>query len=141
MHSEAFAQVKHMLFAERARQRDNADFAQLLEKTAKEELLEHFAEEAGLTRLVRGDASNLEDAIQEEAYESKPCTAMLRSKRFPPATKRFGDRFNEIRHDEMKHRDLFKQGLREVREEPTSRMATEHDLCGSRSYIAVQGEK
>jgi rubrerythrin len=123
-----------MLFAERARQRGNADFAHLLEKTAKEELLEHFVEEAGLTRLMP-----VMPAIQGEAYEIETMYRYVAEQAFSAATKRFGDPFDEIRHDEMKHRDLFKQGLREVKGESTSRMATEHDLCGSRSYIAVQG--
>ena len=53
MRSEAFTYAKYMLFAERARKTGNPDLAQLLEKTARQELLEHFAEEAELAGMVR----------------------------------------------------------------------------------------
>jgi rubrerythrin len=90
MHGEAFAYAKYMLFAERARQRGNAELAELLEKTAKEELLEHFAEEAGLAELVRGDATISTTPFKGSPTRLKPCTAILRSRHFPPATKLSG---------------------------------------------------
>jgi rubrerythrin len=68
MHGEAFAYAKYMLFAQRARRSGNIEFAELLEK-AKEELLEHFAEEASLAELVGDDAENLDDAIHGESYD------------------------------------------------------------------------
>ena len=68
MRSEAFTYAKYMLFAERARKTGNPELAQLLEKTAKQELLEHFAEEAALAEIVRSDGDNLEDAIESESY-------------------------------------------------------------------------
>jgi len=119
MHGEAFAYAKYMLFAERARQRGNPELAQLLEKTAKEELLEHFAEEAGLAELVRADSDNLEDAIQGESYEIETMYRDFAEQAFSAGDKAVGDRFDEIRHDEMKHRDEFKKALTKLRENPS----------------------
>src|ERR1019366_10440835 len=69
MHGEAFAYVKYMLFAEQARKNGNKKLADLFEKTADVERFEHFAEEAHLLGLVRGDIENLADAIKGESYE------------------------------------------------------------------------
>jgi rubrerythrin len=118
MHGEAFAYAKYMLFAERARQRGNAELAELLEKTAKEELLEHFAEEAGLAELVRGDADNLDDAIQGESYEVETMYRDFAEQAFSAGDKAVGNRFDEIRHDEMKHRDAFKKALAKLEKDP-----------------------
>jgi rubrerythrin len=68
MRSEAFTYAKYMLFAEGARKTGNPELAQLLEKTAKQELGEHFAEEAALAEIVRSDVDNLQDAIASESY-------------------------------------------------------------------------
>src|SRR5579863_8407725 len=69
MHGEAFAYVKYLLYAERARKSGNKELAELFEKTANTERFEHFAEEAELARLVGSDADNLKDAIKGECYE------------------------------------------------------------------------
>jgi len=118
MHGEAFAYAKYMLFSERARQSGNTELAQLFEKTAKEELLEHFAEEAALAELVGGDVENLEDAIQGEAYEVDTMYRDFAEQAFSAGDKAAGDRFEEIRHDEMKHRDAFKKALANLAKRP-----------------------
>ena len=118
MHGEAFAYAKYMLFAERARKTGNPELAQLLEKTAKEELLEHFAEEAALAEIVRGDAENLEDAIAGESYEVDAMYRDFAEQAFSAGDKAVGDRFEEIRHDEMKHRDAFKEALSKLAKNP-----------------------
>ena len=71
MQQEAFTYARYILFAEHARQGGNTELAELFEKTAREELSEHFTKEAGLVGLVRSDAENLEDAIQRESYGSE----------------------------------------------------------------------
>lgn len=114
MHGEAFAYAKYMLFAQRARQTGNPELAQLLEKTANEELLEHFAEEAALAEVVRSDVDNLEDAIAAESYEIETMYRNFAEQAFSAGDKAVGDRFEEIRHDEMKHRDAFKEALSKV---------------------------
>ena len=111
MQSEAFTHAKYLLFAERARKTGNPELAQLLEKTAKQELLEHFAEEAALAEIVRSDFDNLEDAIASESYGIESMYRDFAEQAFSAGDKAVGDRFEEIRHDEMKHREAFKEAL------------------------------
>ena len=118
MHGEAFAYAKYMLFAERARQNGNTALEQLFEKTAKEELLEHFAEEAALAGLVGSDTKNLEDAIQGESYEVDTMYRDFAEQAFSAGEKAVGERFAEIHQDEMKHRDRFKEALAKLAKHP-----------------------
>jgi rubrerythrin len=111
MHGEAFAYAKYLLFAERARKAGNPEVAHLLEKTAKEELFEHFAEQAALAGIVNNDIDNLEDAIAGESYEIETMYRDFADQAFAAGEKAVGDRFEEIRQDEMKHRDAFKAAL------------------------------
>ena len=111
MHGEAFAYVKYMLFAESARKSGEPKLALLLEQTAKMERFEHFAEEAKLAETVSSNADNLKDAIKGENYET---TTMYRE--FAEQAEKAGDhavavRFEEIRQEEMKHRDAFTVAL------------------------------
>ncbi|MGB8477066.1 MAG: rubrerythrin family protein [Candidatus Acidiferrum sp.] len=111
MHGEAFAYVKYLLYADHARKNGNSELADLFEKTGNTERFEHFAEEAQLAGLVGSDADNLKDAIKGESYEID--TMYLE---FAQEAKVAGDtaaaaRFEEIRHDEMGHRDAFEIAL------------------------------
>jgi len=111
MHGEAFAFAKYSLFAKQARRNGNYQLANLFEEAANTERLEHFAEEAKLAGLVGTDAENLRDAIKGESYE---VDTMYRN--FERDAAAAGDdvpagRFEEIRRDEMKHRDAFKVAL------------------------------
>jgi rubrerythrin len=111
MHGEAFAYVKYLLFAEHARKSGNKEIAELFEKTANTERFEHLTEEAQLAGLVGSDSENLKNAIKGESYE---VDTMYRE--FAQAAKNAGDtavadRFEEIRHDELGHRDAFKIAL------------------------------
>ena len=99
MHGEAFAYAKYMLYAEHARQGGNTELAQLFEKTAKQERLEHFAEEAGLAGLVATDAENLKDAIQGESYEVETMYRDFAQQAAAVGDRAAADRFAEIRHD------------------------------------------
>ena len=115
MHGEAFAYVKYLLYAEHARKSGNIELADLFEKTANTERFEHFAEEAQLAGLVGSDADNLKDAIKGESYEID--TMYLE---FAEGAKVANDlaaaaRFEEIRHDEMGHRDAFKIALAKLK--------------------------
>ena len=116
MHGEAYAYAKYMLFAQRARQTGNPDLAQLLEKTANEELLEHFAEEAALAEIVRSDGDNLQEAIASESFEIETMYREFAERAFSTGDKAAGELFEEIRHDEMKHRDAFKKVLSRLAE-------------------------
>ena len=118
MLSEAFTYAKYMLFAERARNTGNPELAQLLEKTARQELLEHFAEEAELAEIVRSDVDNLEDAIASESYGIESMYRDFAQQAFSAGDKAVGERFEEIRHDEMKHLDAFKEALSKLAKNP-----------------------
>lgn len=119
MHGEAFAYAKYLLFAQHARRSGDPELAALLEKTAKTERFEHFAAEAKLAGLVGSDADNLRDAIKGENYES---VTMYRE--FAQQAEQAGDhqvalRFEEIRQDEMKHRDAFSVALQDLEKKQT----------------------
>ena len=111
MHGEGFAYAKYLLFAEHARRNGDQKLAVLLEKTAKTERFEHYSEEAKLAGVVGSDADNLKDAIKGESYEYE---TMYRD--FAQQAEQAGDHqaaqlFEEIRQDEMKHRDAFTAAL------------------------------
>jgi rubrerythrin len=111
MHGEAFAYVKYLLFAEQARMNGKKELADLFEKTANTERFEHFAEEAQVAGLVGSDTDNLQDALKGESYEVD--TMYLE---FARSARIAGDtiaaaRFEEIRRDEIGHRDAFKIAL------------------------------
>ncbi len=114
MHGEAFAYAKYMLYAERAHENGNNDLAQLFEASAKTERMEHFAEEARLAGLVGSDADNLKDAIKGESYEVETMYRDFGEKAAAAGDKTAAERFEEIRHDEMKHRDAFKAALEKI---------------------------
>ena len=111
MHGEAFAYVKYLLYAEHARKSGNLELADLFEKTAKTERFEHFAEEAELAGLVGSDADNLKDAIGGEAYEVDAMYLEFAKNANLAGDAAAAARFEEIRHDEMGHRDAFKIAL------------------------------
>jgi rubrerythrin len=111
MHGEAFAYAKYLLYAEHARKSGNAELADLFEKTAHTERFEHLAEEAQLAGLVRSDADNLRDAIKGECYEIDTMYLEFAQKAKLAGDTAAADRFEEIRHDEMGHRDAFKIAL------------------------------
>ena len=111
MHGEALAYAKYLLFAEHAHKTGHPKLALLLEQTAKTERFEHFAIEAKLAGTVGSNADNLKDAIKGENYEA---TTMYRE--FAEQAEKAGDhavaaQFEEIRQDEMKHRDAFTAAL------------------------------
>ena len=114
MHGEAFAYAKYSLFAKQARQNGNEELADLFEKAANTERLEHFAEEARLAGLVGTDAENLRDAIEGESYEVNTMYREFAKQAAAAGDNLTADRFGEIRRDEMKHRDAFKTALKKV---------------------------
>ncbi|HVB58960.1 MAG TPA: ferritin family protein [Candidatus Acidoferrales bacterium] len=111
MHGEAFAFVKYLLYAEHARKGGNKELADLFEKTAETERFEHFAEEAQLAGLVGTDADNLKDAIKGESYEIDSMYLEFAQKAAVAGDTAAATRFEEVRHDEMGHRDAFKIAL------------------------------
>ena len=115
MHGEAFAYVKYLLYAEHARKNGNTELAELFEKTAKVERFEHFAEEAELAGLVGSDADNLKDAIKGESYEVDIMYQEFAQTAGATGDRVAANRFEEIRHDELGHRDAFKIALAQLK--------------------------
>lgn len=111
MHGEAFAYVKYLLYAEHARKNGNNELGDLFERTANTERFEHFAEEAQLAGLVGSDVDNLKEAIQGESYEIDSMYLEFAQKAKVAGDTAAAARFEEIRHDEMGHRDAFKNAL------------------------------
>jgi rubrerythrin len=111
MKGESFAYAKYSLFADHANKDGHPEIANLFNSAAKTERFEHFAEEAQLAGLVGTDEENLRNAIQGESYE-----ADTMYKRFAEEASSAGDHeaarlFEEIRQDEIKHRDMFAAAL------------------------------
>src|SRR6516162_6321396 len=112
MHGEAFAYAKYSLYAQQARQHSNVELANLFRKAANTERLQHFAEEAQLAGLVGSDADNLKDAIKGESYEVETMYADFARQATAAGDKAAADRFEEVRKDEMAHRDAFQAALK-----------------------------
>jgi rubrerythrin len=111
MHGEAFASAKYQLFADHARAQGNIELANLFERAGQTERLEHFKEEADLAHLVGDDASNLRNAIKGESYEVDTMYREFAEQAYTAGDDAAGTRFEEIRRDEMRHRDAFKAAL------------------------------
>lgn len=120
MHGEAFAYAKYSLYAAQARHNGNEELARLFESAANTERLEHFAEEAHVADLVHGDAENLKDAIEGESYEVDTMYPGFAKEARAAGDDAPADRFEEIRRDEMKHRDAFKAALTKVEVKTTA---------------------
>jgi rubrerythrin len=118
MHGEAFAYAKYMLYAQQARQNGNTEVADLFEQAARTERFEHFAEEAELAKLVGSDRDNLNDAIRGESYEVNTMYSEFGRQAKDVGDNAVADRLEEIRHDEMRHRDAFKAALDKLELKP-----------------------
>ena len=111
MRGEAFAYAKYMLYAQHARAHGNKQLAALFMQAARTERFQHFSEEADLAGLVGTDRENLKDAIAGESYEVDTMYRQFAEQATAAGDKAAADRFEEIRHDEMGHRDAFKAAL------------------------------
>lgn len=120
MHGEAFAYAKYLLFAENARKNGNTELADLFENTAKVERLEHLKEEAEVAGIVGSDEDNLKDAIKGESYEVETMYRNFAEEARKAGDKEAADRFEEIRKDEIRHRDAFKAALSKLQSKVAS---------------------
>lgn len=111
MHGEAFAYAKYKLFAQQARKNGRLELADLFDKTADQEYLEHFAEEAELAGLAGTDEQDLNHAIAGESYEVETMYKQFAEEALADGDLQVADRFNEIRHDEAVHRSAFEEAL------------------------------
>ena len=69
MRGEAFAFAKYKLFAKNARANGDNELADLFDKTADQEYMEHFTEQANLLQLAGTDEQDVTDAIAGESFE------------------------------------------------------------------------
>jgi rubrerythrin len=111
MHGEAFAFAKYKLFAKQARKNGNNELADLFDKTADQEYMEHFNELADLLQLAGTDEQDVTNAIAGESFEVDAFY-----KQFAEEARQDGDdqaahRFDEIRHDEAYHQLAFQEAL------------------------------
>jgi rubrerythrin len=120
MHGEAFAYAKYSLYAKQAQRNGNAELAKIFTKAANTERFQHFAEEAQLAGLVSSDTENLRDAIQGESYEVETMYREFAEQAVTAGDKAAADRFDEVRHDEMGHRDAFKTALAKLETKPST---------------------
>jgi rubrerythrin len=123
MHGEAFAYAKYMLFAKRARENGHPEIAELFEKTANVEFLEHFTEEAELAKIVGTDIENLKDAIKGERYEVKEMYKEFADQAEKAHEKAAAERFLEVRRDEMAHKEAFREALARLEAKPLAKKA------------------
>lgn len=124
MHGEAYAYIKYLLFAQHARKDGNPEVADLFEKTATIERMEHLREEAELAGVVGSDQENLKDAIKGESYETETMYLNFAREARAAGDLAAADRFEEIRKDEAKHRDAFNLAL--------SKLETKHEPATSK---------
>ncbi|HLI51594.1 MAG TPA: ferritin family protein [Thermomicrobiaceae bacterium] len=118
MRGEAFAYAKYLLFAAQARRQGLPEVADLFERTAQVEYLEHFAEEAELYGLVSDVAGNLRDAIVGEAVEVETMYRAFAEHAAAVGDQAAAARFVEIRDDEAAHQQAFEEALQQVEAEP-----------------------
>lgn len=119
MHGEAFASAKYLLYADHARAHGNPEIADLFERTGQVERMEHFKEEADLAQMIGDDAANLRDAIAGESYEIDTMYREFAEQAYAAGDDAAGARFEEIRRDEMRHRDAFKAALEKLNAKST----------------------
>jgi rubrerythrin len=104
MHRDAFAFAKYSLYAKQARETGDAELAELFERTANAERFEHFGKEAQLAGMTGSNIENLRNAIQSEVDDVVKHASAREDKAV-------ADLLEQIRHDEVKHREAFKAAL------------------------------
>lgn len=114
MRGEAFAYASYMLFADAARRNGRSEVADLFEATARTELLEHFAQQAGLVGLVGTDPDNLRSAIEGESHEIDVLYPSYAEHARAAGDLAAADRLEEIRRDELDHLEAFREALESI---------------------------
>lgn len=134
MRGEAFAFAKYKLFAKQARNNGDNELADIFDRTADQEYMEHFVEQADLLQLVGTDEQDVTNAIAGESFEVDTLY-----KRFAEEAREDGDeqvahRFEEIRRDEAFHQLAFHEALIKIQtrqrtmKSATRRSSKAHDF-------------
>lgn len=134
MRGEAFAFAKYKLFARQARNNGDNDLADLFDKTADQEYLEHFMEQAELLQLAGSDEQDLTNAIAGESFEVDTLYKQFAQDAHEDGDEQVAHRFEEIRRDEAFHQLAFHEALIKIQTRhrtmrgATSRSAKAHDF-------------
>ena len=111
MRGEAFAFAKYKLFAKQARLHGDTELAALFDKTADQEYLEHFAEQADLLELAGTDEQDVTNAIAGESFEVDTLYKRFADDAREDDDRQVAERFDEIRRDEVYHQLAFQEAL------------------------------
>lgn len=111
MKDEAFTYVKLKLFAKAARRHGHTELADLFDRTADHEYLDHLAKVASLAGLTGTDEQNLSHAIQEESFEIDQLYTVFAREALEDGDLDVAEQFSRIRHDEAVHRLAFEEAL------------------------------
>ncbi len=133
MRGEAFAFATYKLFARQARSNGNLELAALFDKTADQQYLEYFAEQAELLDLMGSDEQDLTSAITGEFPEVDTLYAHCAEQAHEDGDERVAHRFEEMRHDEAFRQLALQEALiklqtrERARKNATRRSAKAHD--------------
>lgn len=111
MRGEAFAFAKYKLFAKQARKNGDNELADIFDKTADQEYLEHFMEQADLLQLVGTDEQDVTNAIAGESFEVDTLYKQFAAEAREDGDEQVAHRFEEIRRDEAFHQLAFHEAL------------------------------
>ena len=140
MHGEAFAYAKYLLYAKGGATKWEYRIGKSIRTGRQDwERFQHFAEEAELAGLVGSDDDNLKDAIKGESREVDTMYRKFAEQATASGDKAAADRFEEIRQDEMAHRDAFKMRWRKRRNKPSGIVGW-RELVGSGVNHIKEGE-
>lgn len=134
MRGEAFAFAKYKLFARQARNNGDNELADMFDKTADQEYLEHFVEQADLLQLVGSDEQDVTNAIAGESFEVDTLYKQFAEEAREDGDEQVADRFEEIRRDEAFHQLAFHEALikiqtrQRIMKGATRRSAKAHDF-------------
>ena len=134
MRGEAFAFAKYKLFAKQARNNGDNELADMFDKTADQEYLEHFVEQAGLLQLVGTDEQDLTNAIAGESFEVDTLYKQFAEEAREDGDEQVAHRFEDIRRDEAFHQLAFHEALikiqtrQRIMKGATRRSAKAHDF-------------
>jgi len=111
MRGEAFAFTKYKLFAKHARNNGDIELADIFDKTADQEYMEHFVEQADLLQLVGTDEQDVTNAIAGESFEVDTLYKQFAEEAREDGDEQVAHRFEEIRRDEAFHQLAFHEAL------------------------------
>jgi rubrerythrin len=96
----------------------------MFDKTADQEYLEHFVEEADLLQLVGTDEQDVTNAIAGESFEVDTLYKQFAEEAHEDGDEEVARRFEEIRRDEAFHQLAFHEALIKIQTRQRTMRAT-----------------